>query len=257
MPSLSLEKVLSVKHWNDSLFTFRTTRNKSLRFRNGEFVMVGLEAKQKPLLRAYSIASPNYAEELEFFSIKVPNGPLTSQLQHIQEGDEILISSKPTGTLVLDHILDGRNLYLISRGTGLAPFLSLVQDPEIYERFEKIIITHGVRYQSELAYRKFLTEDVFKNELIGDVAKRQLIYYPTVTRQDFCNRGRLTDLMKSGKLFSDIKMDRANTLDRFMVCGSAAMLKDTCQILNEWGLEEAEKKNSKGDYVIERAFVDA
>lgn len=257
MPNFSREKVLSVKHWNESLFTFQTTRHDGLRFRNGEFVMVGLEEDNKPLMRAYSIASPNYADVLEFFSIKVANGPLTSKLQHVKKGDEVLVSSKPTGTLVLDHLLDGRNLFLLSTGTGLAPFLSLVQDPEIYTRFEKVIITHGVRYLSELAYSDFLTGGIQKNELIGDLTEDQLIYYPTVTRERFSNKGRLTELMLSGKLFADLKLPQPDKKDRFMVCGSPSMLQDICTILDKWGFEQAEKKDTTGDYVIERAFVDS
>ncbi len=256
MKNLSTEEVLHVHHWNETLFSFKVTRSQGLRFRNGEFVMVGLEVEGKPLMRAYSIASPNYADELEFFSIKVQDGPLTSLLQHIKIGDKVLISTKPTGTLVLDHLLPGNNLYLISTGTGLAPFLSVIQDPETYERFEKVIVTHGVRYKSELAYQKLITSSLFKNELVGDMAKTKLMYYPTVTREHFKNTGRLTDLMLSGKIFSDLGTAKSLETDRFMVCGSPAMLKDSCDILDNWGFTQAEKKGTQADYVIERAFVD-
>jgi len=193
-----------VHHWNDTLFSFKTTRNAGLRFENGQFVMIGLEVEGRPLMRAYSIASPNYEEYLEFFSIKVQNGPLTSRLQHLQEGDQIMVSRKPTGTLVLDDLLPGKHLYLLSTGTGLAPFMSVIQDPETYERFEKVVLVHGVRYANEVAYREFITEHLPQNEFFGEAVKEKLIYYPTVTREPFENQGRLTELMRSGKLFSDI-----------------------------------------------------
>jgi len=218
--------------------------------------MLGMQVEGKPLMRAYSIASPNYEEELEFLSIKVPDGPLTSQLQNIQVGDELFVSSKPTGTLVIDHLLEGRNLYLISTGTGLAPFISIIQDPSVYERFDKVILTHGVRYVSELAYRDFINEHLPKNEFFGEEAKQKLIYYPTVTREEYQTQGRLTDLMSSGKLFDDIGLPRPEPAnDRFMICGSPSMLKDTCQILDDWGFVES-RQGIKAHYVIERAFVE-
>ena len=255
MTRLSTQSVTDVHHWNDSLFSFKTTRDRSLRFENGHFVMLGMEVEGKPLLRAYSIASPNYDEQLEFLSIKVSDGALTSRLQNIEVGDEVLVSSKPTGTLVLDHLLGGRHLYLISTGTGIAPFISFIQDSSIYERFDKIIISHGVRYIAELAYRKFICEQLPKNEYFGEDVKQKLIYYPTVTREKFKTRGRLTELMSSGKLFSDIRLNQAEPFqDRFMICGSPAMLKDTCRILNDWGFEES-RQGHKGHYVFERAFV--
>ena len=256
MASLSTQSVTDVHHWNESLFSFKTTRDRSLRFENGHFVMLGLEVEGKPLMRAYSIASPNYDEELEFLSIKVPDGPLTSKLQNIKVGDELLVSSKPTGTLVADHLLTGRNLYLISTGTGLAPFVSIIQDPSVYENFDKIILTHGVRYISELAYQDLINEQLPSNEFFGDDVKEKLIYYPTVTREDFRNTGRITELMQSGKLFSDIGLEQANPEhDRFMICGGPSMLKDTCKLLNEWGFEES-RQGIKAHYVIERAFVE-
>ena len=228
MASLSTQSVTDVHHWNESLFSFKTTRDQSLRFENGHFVMLGMEVEGRPLMRAYSIASPNYEDKLEFLSIKVPEGSLTSKLQDIKVGDELLVSGKPTGTLVVDHLLEGRNLYLISTGTGLAPFISIIQDPTVYERFDNVILTHGVRYVSELAYQDFILKDLPDNEFLGDDVKENLIYYPTVTREDFHTRGRLTDLMNTEKLFMDIYQSIPNPdHDRFMICGSPSMLKET------------------------------
>ena len=256
MASISTQSVTEVHHWNESLFSFKTTRDRSLRFENGHFVMLGLPVDGKPLLRAYSIASPNYEEELEFLSIKVADGALTSRLQNIKVGDQVFVSSKPTGTLVVDHLLEGRNLYLISTGTGLAPFISIIQDPSVYEKFDKIILTHGVRYSSELAYQKLITQQLPENEFFGDEVKAKLVYYPSVTREEFTTTGRLTDLMTSGKLFADVGLPTPNPEhDRFMLCGSPSMLKDTCQILERWGLEES-RHGIKAHYVIERAFVE-
>ena len=240
MASLSTQSVTDVHHWNESLFSFKTTRDQSLRFENGHFVMLGMEVEGRPLMRAYSIASPNYEDKLEFLSIKVPEGSLTSKLQDIKVGDELLVSSKPTGTLVVDHLLEGRNLYLISTGTGLAPFISIIQDPTVYERFDNVILTHGVRYVSELAYQDFILKDLPDNEFLGDDVKEKLIYYPTVTREDFHTRGRLTDLMNTEKLFMDIYQSIPNPdHDRFMICGSPSMLKETCCILDQMGFEES------------------
>ncbi len=256
MASLLKERVTSVHHWNDSLFSFKTSRNPSLRFENGHFVMMGLEVEGKPLMRAYSIASANYDQELEFFSIKVPDGPLTSRLQTVAVGDEILVSTKPTGTLVADHLLPGRNLYLISTGTGLAPFLSIIRDPEIYERFDKVVLTHGVRSVSELAYRHVIENELPNNEYFGDQVRNKLLYYPTVTREPFSNQGRITELMESGKLFEDLGLEVMNPEhDRFMICGSPSMLKDTCSMLNARGFQES-RHGKQAHYVIERAFVE-
>jgi len=253
---ISTQSVTEVHHWNESLFSFKTTRDRGLRFENGHFVMLGLPIDGKPLLRAYSIASPNYEEELEFLSIKVADGALTSRLQNIKVGDEVFISSKPTGTLVVDHLLEGRNLYLISTGTGLAPFISIIQDPTVYEKFDKITLTHGVRYKSELAYQDLITRTLPENEYFGDEVKQKLVYYPTVTREEFTTNGRLTDLMTSGKLFADVGLDAPHSdHDRFMLCGSPSMLKDTCRILDGWGMEES-RHGQKAHYVIERAFVE-
>ncbi|HSI21442.1 MAG TPA: ferredoxin--NADP reductase [Methylophilaceae bacterium] len=257
MSALATEKVLSVHHWNDTLFSFKTTRDPGLRFENGQFVMIGLQAEGKPLLRAYSIASPNYEEHLEFFSIKVPNGPLTSRLQHLEVGQDVLVSRKPTGTLVLHDLKPGKHLYLLSTGTGLAPFMSLIQDPEAYERFEKIVLIHGVRHVNELAYEKFITEELPQNEFFGEEVREKLIYYPTVTREPYRNQGRLTDLIESGKLFTDIGLPPLDpAVDRAMICGSPQMLADTSDLLDRRGFQVSPRIGDPGDYVIERAFVE-
>jgi len=257
MSQLATERVLNVHHWNETLFSFRTTRDPALRFRNGHFVMLGLPVEGKPLLRAYSVASANHEEHLEFFSIKVPNGPLTSRLQHLKPGDEVIVGRKPVGSLVLDDLRPGRNLYLLSTGTGLAPFISIIQDPETYERFAKIVLIHGVRQVSELAYSTFIESELPANEFIGDMVREQLIYYPTVTREPFRNQGRLTDVICSGKLFDDIGLPPIDpAADRAMICGSAAMLKDSCDLLDARGLRISPRQGELGDYVIERAFVE-
>ena len=257
MSNLAVERVLSVHHWNDTLFSFKTTRDPGLRFANGQFVMIGLEVDGKPLTRAYSIASPNYEEHLEFFSIKVQNGPLTSRLQHLKAGDPIIVSKKPTGTLVHHDLLPGKHLYLLSTGTGLAPFISIIQDPETYERFEKVVLIHGVRYVNELAYAEFITKHLPENEFFGEEVKKKLIYYPTVTREPFHNQGRLTDLVESGKLFADIGLPPLDPkVDRAMICGSPAMLKDSCDMLDARGFQISKHIGHPGDYVIERAFVE-
>ena len=257
MSNLNTETVTSVRHWNETLFSFTTSRDPGFRFKNGHFTMIGLEQDGgRPLLRAYSIASANYEEELEFFSIKVPDGPLTSRLQKIQPGDKIYVSRKPTGTLVADHLLPGKRLWLLSTGTGLAPFLSIIKDPEIYEQFDQVILTHGVRYTSELAYRDVIENELPDNEFFGDIIRNQLLYYPTVTREPYRNKGRLTDLMTSGKLFDDLELPKPNLEeDRFMLCGSPSMLKDCCEILDAHGFQEA-RHGDQGHYVIERAFVE-
>lgn len=257
MAGFMKETVTSVRHWNDTLFSFTTSRDPAFRFKNGHFIMLGLETEGKPLMRAYSIASANYEEELEFFSIKVQDGPLTSKLQRVQVGDEILLSRKPTGTLVLDNLLPGRNLYLISTGTGLAPFMSIIKDPDTYMAFDKVILTHGTRYVSELAYQERISRELPENEFLGDMIKEQLIYYPTVTRENFPTQGRITDALRTGKLTRDLGLpDLSLEQDRFMICGSPSMLKDTCQILNEKGFIEA-RHGDVGHYVIERAFVES
>jgi ferredoxin--NADP+ reductase len=251
------ERVLSVHHWNSTLFSFTTTRDPAFRFENGHFVMVGLVVDGKPLMRAYSIASANYDEFLEFFSIKVAHGPLTSRLQHLRVGDEVLVSRKATGTLTLHDLRPGKHLYLLGTGTGLAPFLSIIKDPETYHRFEKIVLVHGVRQVDELAYREVITEELPSNEYFGENVRDKLIYYPTVTREKFTNQGRLTDLIRSGRLFQGVGLPALDpAVDRVMVCGSPAMLKDTCQLLDEIGFRISPRIGEPGDYVIERAFVE-
>lgn len=257
MSTFATERVLSVHHWNDNLFSFKTTRDPGLRFENGQFVMIGLQVESCPLVRAYSIASPNYEEHLEFFSIKVPNGPLTSRLQHLKVNDEVLVSRKPTGTLVIHDLKPGKNLYLLSTGTGLAPFMSVIQDIEAYDRFEKIVLIHGVRYVSELAYADFIQQELPNNEFFGQFVREKLIYYPTVTREEFRNTGRLTDLINSGKLFEDIGLPPLNPVDdRAMICGSTQMLTDTAALLDARGFKVSPRIGDPGDYVIERAFVE-
>ena len=256
MANLATEKVTSVHHWTDDLFSFTTTRDPGFRFRNGHFTMLGLEEEGKPLLRAYSIASANYEDELEFFSIKVQDGPLTSRLQHIREGDEVYISRKPTGTLTTDQLLPGKRLYLLSTGTGLAPFLSVIKDHEVYEEFDQVILVHGCRYARDLAYRDLITRELPENPYFGDVVKEKLRYYPTVTREPFVNTGRITDLLETGKLAADLGLPPISPeADRFMLCGSPAMLRDTCEILNNAGFRET-RHGDLGHYVIERAFVE-
>jgi ferredoxin/flavodoxin---NADP+ reductase len=256
MSTIAREEVTHVHHWTESLFSFKTTRDSGFRFRNGQFAMIGLEVGGRPLLRAYSMASANFEEHLEFFSIKVPDGPLTSRLQHLKVGDSILVNGKPTGTLILDNLLPGRNLYLMSTGTGLAPFLSIIKDPETYERYEKVVLVHGCRQVAELAYEKMITQELPQHEFLGEMVSQQLIYYPTVTREPFRNRGRLTDLITSGKLFDDIGLDSLSaTQDRVMMCGSPSMLKDLVEIVRERGFHEG-NHSKPGEYVIEKAFVE-
>lgn len=257
MAACDAQEVLSVYHWNDTLFSFTTTRDPGLRFENGHFVMIGLEVEGKPLLRAYSIVSPNHEEYLEFLSIKVPDGPLTSRLQHINEGDELLVSRKATGTLVIHDLLPGKNLYLFGTGTGLAPYMSIIRDPETYERFEKVILIHGVRYKSELAYHEYLTEELPNHEYLGELAQEQLLYYPTVTREDFVHQGRITDLIENGKMAEDLGLPRLDPeQDRAMICGSPAMLEDLSNLLDQMGFTASPKTGVPGEYVIERAFVE-
>jgi ferredoxin--NADP+ reductase len=257
MSAFNTETVLSVHHWNDTLFSFTTTRDAALRFHNGHFVMIGLNVEGKPLMRAYSIASANYEEELEFLSIKVPNGPLTSRLQHLKVGDAILVGRKPVGTLVIDDLLPGENLYLFATGTGLAPFMSIIKDPATYERFQKIVLVHGVRLVSELAYAEFIETVLPQNEYFGSEIQAKLIYYPTVTREPFRHQGRLTELIECGKLCADIGLPPLDPArDRAMLCGSPAMLSDMCALLDARGFVVSPRTGEPGQYVIERAFVE-
>jgi len=257
MSTITTEQVLDVRHWNDTLFSFRTTRSSGLRFENGQFVMIGLQVGDRPLMRAYSIASANYEDHLEFLSIKVPDGPLTSRLQHLEEGNQILVSRKPTGSLLLDDLKPGRNLYLLATGTGLAPFLSVVRDPMTYERFERVVLVHGVRLVSELAYEEFLTHTLPSDEVLGDYVREKFTYYPTVTREPYRNRGRLTDLIESGQLMRDVGLPELNPRDdRVMICGNPGMLKELSVILDARGFDISPGVGQPGDYVIERAFVE-
>ncbi|MBU0726904.1 MAG: ferredoxin--NADP reductase [Alphaproteobacteria bacterium] len=256
MSNLQKETVTSVHHWTDTLFSFTATRDPSFRFQNGQFTMIGLELDGKPLLRAYSMVSANYEEQLEFLSIKVPDGPLTSRLQHLRVGDTLLVGRKATGTLLLDNLLPGRNLYLLGTGTGLAPFMSIVKDPDVYDRFERIVLVHGCRTVAELAYMDTITSEMPENEFFGDLVREKLTYYPTVTREPFRNQGRITNLMESGKLSADVglePLDIAN--DRVMLCGSPQMLKDVRNFLEPKGFKEGNNANP-GHFVIEKAFAE-
>lgn len=256
MSALHEETVLSVHHWTDRLFSFTTTRDPALRFSNGHFTMIGLKVEGKPLLRAYSIVSANYEEHLEFLSIKVPDGPLTSRLQHIQVGDTIIVGKKPTGTLLCDYLLPGKRLYMLATGTGLAPFMSIVRDPETYDRFEQVVLIHGVREIDELAYHDLLVKHLPEHEYLGELVSDKLKYYPTVTRETFVNQGRITELIESGKIFTDLQLPALNPSDdRIMICGSPAMLKDLKRLLEARGFHEGNTARP-GDFVIERAFAD-
>src|SRR4249920_907375 len=256
MSAFYREKVLSVQHWTDTLFSFRATRDSGFRFQNGQFAMIGLEVEGRPLLRAYSMASANHEEELEFFSIKVADGPLTSKLQKIREGDTILVGRKATGTLVSDNLISGKRLLLLSTGTGLAPFASLIKDPDVYERFETIVLVHGCRQVSELAYGEELVAKLRDDELFGPLLSEKLLYYPTVTREPFRNRGRITDLITSEQLFNDIHQGPLDIeTDRIMMCGSPGMLEELKQMFESGGFVEG-SHNTPGHFVIEKAFVE-
>jgi len=254
------QTVTSVKHWSDTLFSFRVTRPASLRFRSGEFVMIGLPGDNgKPILRAYSIASPNWDDELEFYSIKVPDGPLTSRLQHIKEGDEIILRPKPVGTLVLDALLPGKRMWFLATGTGFAPFASLMRDPETYERYEQIIMMHTCRTAEELTYGAELVQSLRHDPLLGelygeDFAKR-LMYYPTTTRQDSPFMGRITDNLSSGKVLQDLGLPPISPeTDRAMICGSLAFNVDVKKVLEDFGMREGANSDPK-EFVVEKAFV--
>ena len=253
--ALLKEKVIEIHHWTDKTFSFKTTRDMSFRFKNGEFAMIGLEIDGKPLLRAYSVVSPNHEDHLEFLSIKVPNGPLTSKLQHIKIDDQIIVNSKPTGTLVCDYLLPGRNLFLFSTGTGLAPFMSIVRDPETYEKFEKIILTHTVRTSKELAYKDLLT-NLNKDEIYSEVTKNNFIYFNTVTREKWDNEGRITDWIKENTLWKKVGVESFKPeIDRVMICGSEEMTFDLKKIFEKLGSKEGSTK-VQGGFVIEKAFAE-
>jgi len=256
MSAFQKETVLSVRHWTESLFSFTATRDPGFRFQNGQFAMIGLEIDGRPLMRAYSLASANHEEALEFFSIKVQDGPLTSRLQKIREGDMILVGRKATGTLITGNLMPGKRLLLLSTGTGLAPFASLIKDPEVYESYETIVLAHGCRQVSELAYGEHLVEGLREHEFLGPLLKEKLLYYPTVTREPFRNRGRITDLIASGEMFSDLDLpglDRET--DRVMLCGSPGMLEDLHAMFMARGFIEG-NHSTPGHFVIEKAFVE-
>ena len=250
------QTVTSVTHWTDRLFSFRVTRPRSLRFRSGEFVMIGLMGETgKPLLRAYSIASPAWDEELEFYSIKVPGGPLTSHLQHIQPGDEIILRPKPVGTLVHDALLPGNRLWLLATGTGIAPFASLMREPETYEKYRRVIMMHTCREVAELEYGRRLVESLKDDPLIGDLVGGKLLYYPTTTREPFPQMGRITDNLTSGKVFADLGLSPMDPEDdRVMVCGSLAFNHDVKAVLEGFGLHEGANSEPQ-EFVVEKAFV--
>lgn len=256
MSAFHEEEVLTVHHWTDRLFSFTTTRNAGLRFSNGHFTMIGLMVNGKPLLRAYSIVSPNYEETLEFLSIKIPDGPLTSRLQHIKPGDKIIVGKKPTGTLVTDYLVPGKRLYLLSTGTGLAAFMPIIRDPETYERFEQVVLVHGVRLVKELAYKDYIQNELPKHEFLGEMISQQLLYYPTVTREPFENEGRITSAIENGIMEKKLGLPPLNPReDRIMICGSPEMLKDLKELAEARGFKEG-STTKPGDYVIERAFVE-
>ncbi len=261
------ETVLDVRHWTDAYFSFTLTRDDGFRFDNGQFVMIGLEVEQadgsrKPLMRAYSIASANWEEQLEFFSIKVQDGPLTSRLQHVKPGDAILVGRKPTGTLLISDLHPGRNLYLLGTGTGLAPWLSVIKDPETYERFDKVILCHGVRGAADLAYRDYIVNELPHHELLGEIIAAKLKYYPAVSREPFefdghDQHGRLTDLMADGRMMAHLGIEPLDAAhDRAMICGSPQMLADFRTLLDGRGFAAAPRIGTPGQYVFERAFVE-
>jgi ferredoxin--NADP+ reductase len=255
----NVETVLWVKHWTDTYFSFGITRPPTFRFRSGEFVMIGLPGEDggKPIMRAYSIASPSWAEELEFFSIKVADGPLTSRLQKVEVGDQILMAKKPVGTLVLDALLPGKRLFLLGTGTGLAPWLSVARDPAAYEAFEQVIVAHCVREVKDLAYREMFETELPNDEVFGELAREQLVYMPTVTREPFAREGRITDLISSGRIFKDLGLEQSQfnpAEDRIMLCGSMHMINDVKHMLEQQGLKEG-SNSEPGDFVLEKAFV--
>lgn len=256
MSAFNEERVLSVRHWTDRLFSFKTTRDPAFRFQNGHFTMIGLRVEGRPLLRAYSVASANHEESLEFFSIKVSDGPLTSRLQHLREGDTILVGRKPTGTLLTDYLRPGKRLYLLGTGTGLAPFLSLIRDPLTYERFEHVVLVHGCRQVAELAYQDLIERDLPSHEFLGDLVRGQLKYFPTVTREPYRHQGRITTLLAKGDIEREFGLPPLTAADdRVMICGSPAMLRDLKLLLEGRGFHEGTTQHP-GDFVVERAFAD-
>jgi ferredoxin--NADP+ reductase len=256
MAPFTTESVIAVKHWTDTVFSFTATRSPGLRFASGQFVMIGLEVDGRPLTRAYSIASAHYDDYLEFLSIKVPDGPLTSRLQHIREGDKILVGRKPTGTLLIDNLKPGRNLYLLGTGTGLAPFMSLIRDPDLYDRFDKVVLVHGCRLVSELAYGDRIMHELPQDEYLGDVIREKLVYSPTVTREPFKVTGRITDLVVSDTFYADLALAPLSfEHDRVMICGGPDMLRDLKTFYLARGFSEG-SLGEPGEFVIEKAFVE-
>jgi len=256
LATMYTETVQTVRHWTDTLFSFTATRNPGFRFISGQFTMIGLQVNGRPLLRAYSMCNANHEEQLEFFSIKVANGPLTSKLQLLQPGDEILVGGKPTGTLIQDNLLPGKTLYMLGTGTGLAPFISIIKDPDTYERYDHVVMVHGCRTIAELGYGEMVVENLRKDEFFGEMVEGKLLYYPTVTREPFRNTGRITTLLQTGKLEADLGLPPLNKeTDRVMLCGSPAMLEDLHKYLQEQGFHEG-SHHGRGHYVIEKAFVE-
>ena len=256
MATMYTETVKTVRHWTDRLFSFTATRNPGFRFISGQFTMIGLQINGRPLLRAYSMCSANHEEQLEFFSIKVPDGPLTQHLQKLQPGDTILVGGKATGTLVQDNLQPGKTLYLLGTGTGLAPFISIIKDPDTYERYDHIVLAHGCREVTELGYGEMVVNNLLADEFFGELAREKLFYYPTVTRESFRNTGRLTALFESGKLEADLSLPPLNRdTDRVMLCGSPHMLSDLQKMLVQRGFSEG-NHSEPGHFVIEKAFVE-
>ncbi len=256
MSNFYTETVLSVRHWTDTLFSFTATRDPAFRFISGQFTMIGLELEGRPLLRAYSMCNAHHEENLEFFSIKVAAGALTSRLQHLREGDKILVGRKPTGTLVQQNLLPGKILYLLGTGTGLAPFVSIIKDPETYELYEKIVLVHGCRFVAELGYGELVVNRLLEDDFFAEIVREKLFYYPSVTREEFRNTGRVTTLLESGKLQADLALPPLNlATDRVMLCGSPEMLHDLNMLLKDRGFVEG-NHSEPGHYVIEKAFVE-
>ncbi len=257
MATYTTERVLDVRHWSDKLFSFVTTRGRGLRFENGQFVMLGLPVDGKNIVRAYSIASANYEDHLEFFSIKVPHGPLTSRLQHIEIDSQVLVSCKPTGTLVLRDVRPGKRLFMLATGTGVAPFLALAKDPQTYESFEQVILARGARTRADSAYPDSVLDRLREDADLGGIVSAQLLDYPCVTRESFPHVGRVTTLLDTGRLFDDLAIPALNpATDRFMICGNMRMVADASRLLKSRGLAISPHIGSPGDYVIERAFVE-
>lgn len=255
-PGLRRERVIKVQHYTDKLFSFKTSRASSFRFQSGQFAMIGLEMEERPLLRAYSMTSAVYDDWLEFFSIKVPNGPLTSRLQRIEVGEEIIVNAKPTGTLLTTNLRPGRHLWLFSTGTGFAPFASIIRDAETYSSFEKVIVVEGCRQLADLQFSNEVIDSVLQHEYLGEIAAGKLIYYPTITREAFVHNGRIPDLIVSGRIFTDTALPPLEKKqDRIMICGNPAMLSSLKKLIEDSGFEEG-SNSIPGDFVIEKAFVE-